>query len=630
MENKLVIKLHSTGEWGIVEGYPSILGASGENEVTKVYVQIPSFLKGWKHFLEFAKPNGEKIVSAAMDEIIEDEVRYAVGTITSAIIDISGKYRMEYRGNNGTKVWKSKSAVILDVYAAINAGKEVEYNNPDFVAWVTIRLEEIEKDISLTNRSLIHGVRFYGDDPNGVRMFSSANLASGINGNHNNFDKMYPWCDMKEFIDNNSDVFIKVPLFYVKVSEGEENGEVYTEFLVSGVPQEGFKPHAAFVRADGSIAKCFYIARYEASFDNNDKTSIGSKSGKMPANSITISEFRSLARIKGNQLMDIRQYMAVSLLFMIEFGTRDAQSVLMGSTQGIYIYPNDERTIQVSQVTNTIAQTLEGIGGDEEVIKEVLDNVPYIYIMDENSENSYGLRHIEGYEFKDIEIPNLEGILKTKRILYVRFDGDPIDIDREGFYWCLIAGGITQTGLTDKMKVGTTVGGVKNSAISYRGIENPWGNLAELVDGFLSTGCSTGSGTERKTYQAIYISFDPKKYDDNPNESYKVMAEQTIAGYITNQVSYAVYGYASEVRNVEGFEGIMIPKKGAASRATGYCDYVGFRFTETSVMLSSVACVGGSSIDGLGAGPFCFQSRDTSGMGFDISARLSKSPPEED
>lgn len=144
-ENRLVIKLYSTGIWGPIEGHPTLLGASGENDVTEIYIELPSFLIGMNHFLEWAKPNGSKYVSEPMLEIVENGCTYAVSKISNSLISTSGNYKMEYKGIKDSQIWKSKAGVIFEVYSGINASEALPDDNLDFVAYVTNKLENLDE-----------------------------------------------------------------------------------------------------------------------------------------------------------------------------------------------------------------------------------------------------------------------------------------------------------------------------------------------------------------------------------------------------------------------------------------------------------------------------------------------------
>lgn len=643
MENKLKIKLHSTGEWGILEGYPSWLGATGENDVTSIMIQIPSFLKGWNHFLEFSKPDGSKILTERLKEELEDGVRYATYVVKSSTIDVSGKYKMEYHGTNGSKTWKSKAQVTLDVYKSINAGEQLETDNPEFVAWVTMRFEELEKTVNTNTKSLVHGVRFYGEDPTGVRLYSSANLTAGINGEKNDFDKMYPWCDMEEVLLGSDDIFIKIPLFYCAVNKGtDSNDEEYTDLIISGIPQDGLKPHSAFLRADGSIASCIYVAKYEAAYSTepaaeNNRTLV-SKPNHFPANNITIGDFRTLARRSGYQLLDIRQQSAINVLFTIEFATRNCQSVVRGLTDCLGMYPGDELDYQENpNSANVVIQSLDYAGWEEETITKIINQLPIITISDDNDGTYYGQRNIVSFEFFDKQVVQ-DGETSTLRMLKVEFDGDPINFNEQKqygedeepstVYWCFNVSGYLPTGLT-KDRIGSTTGSKVNDAISYRGIENPWGNFYKFLDGVLLTGTRTGSGTSRVTEQRISISFDPSRYDDLLNDSYKEYAYKTWTGSTSPSDKIDMGGYVSDIRVVEGFDGVNLPSEGDASEETGYCDYsyIGFPDSED---YSYIIYHGGDSFDGSNAGLFFFNGDRTTCYDMVIGARLSIVLPEGD
>lgn len=155
------------------------------------------------------------------------------------------------------------------------------------------------------------------------------------------------------------------------------------------------------------------------------------------------------------------------------------------------------------------------------------------------------------------------------------------------------------SGKTDTMVYHTGTGGSKISdgavACQYRSIENLWGNVLQLVDGFNANGTTA------------YACTDPSKY-----------ADDTATGY-TNIGTLPASGYIKDLIVTDN--GLLIPKTTGGSETTYIPDY----------MWSSsgwcVLCVGGRWNYGANAGLLCFNAGSTSPYSSSsISARLLCEP----
>lgn len=155
------------------------------------------------------------------------------------------------------------------------------------------------------------------------------------------------------------------------------------------------------------------------------------------------------------------------------------------------------------------------------------------------------------------------------------------------------------SGKTDTMVYHTGTAGSRISdsaaACQYRGIENPWGNVYQWVDGFNANGTTA------------YACTDPSKY-----------ADDTATGY-TNIGTLPAAGWIKDLTVTDN--GLLIPKTSGGSETTYIPDYVysssGWR----------VLYVGGGWNDGSYAGLLCFFADGTSSSSYsNVSARLLCEP----
>lgn len=147
-------------------------------------------------------------------------------------------------------------------------------------------------------------------------------------------------------------------------------------------------------------------------------------------------------------------------------------------------------------------------------------------------------------------------------------------------------GAAHKTGETDSMvyHTGRAAGTDGKTAVQYRGIENPWGNVLEFVDGI-----------NFKNY-APYICTDPTKYADDITTNY------TITG-----VSLGGNGWTKGLGLSTNFPWAYLPNEVGGSGSTFIPDYVTHLSQGWQVLV-----VGGYYSDGSYAGLFRFGSNYTS------------------
>lgn len=155
-------------------------------------------------------------------------------------------------------------------------------------------------------------------------------------------------------------------------------------------------------------------------------------------------------------------------------------------------------------------------------------------------------------------------------------------------------------GGTDSMvyHTGRASGSDGSTAVQYRHIENPWGNVYEWIDGV-----NFNSGT-------VYICTDISKYADNTSENYTdIGAETKSSGYISATGYSSTSPWSFYPTSTSGSETTYIPDR---AEADAY-----------SFSIWYVLCVGGSWDIRSIAGLFCFSAINNSGKSdSNIGARL--------
>lgn len=144
-----------------------------------------------------------------------------------------------------------------------------------------------------------------------------------------------------------------------------------------------------------------------------------------------------------------------------------------------------------------------------------------------------------------------------------------------------------KTGETDAMvyHTGRAHSG-DNAAVQYRGIENPWGNVWEWIDGINVFG------------QSVYICTDPEIYTDDTDTNYPY-----------SNIKLPTSGWIKELGFSSVFPWAFIPNANGGSSISYIPDYV-YSSTGWRMLM-----VGGYRTDSSNAGLFCFNASNTSNTG---------------
>lgn len=155
------------------------------------------------------------------------------------------------------------------------------------------------------------------------------------------------------------------------------------------------------------------------------------------------------------------------------------------------------------------------------------------------------------------------------------------------------------SGGTDSMTyhTGRASGSDGSTAVQYRHIENPWGNIYEWIDGV------------NFSNNRAYICTDISKYTDDVS-----------ANYTDTGIKIQSSGYISATGYSSTFPWSFFPTSTSGSETTYIPDYASVTFFPG---ISTILCVGGHWNDESSAGLFCFDTSNKSGVLNDITgARL--------
>lgn len=345
----------------------------------------------------------------------------------------------------------------------------------------------------------------------------------------NDFDNIYPWSHVRtcniEVVDgeirvkayegeptfardgSNGNVAVEFPEFYSCPPYMNDDG--YEYFGVSEYPIGGWLKHE----------KAYYAA-YDAGTVDGKLVSI---SGVFPTVSTSRTTFRTMAQATDELcgLVDLQYHDTLSTLFTVEFATTNSQSKMQGATA----------------LSSTIGSTVVAETGVNRVI-----------LSNASAQNAVIGQTITIGTVENRRIISIEDYDTNNKAVY--FDGETADITAG----TSVSSRGWITGATDD--VAASSGSiVSNSSgkypCKYRGIENPWGNIFQWID-----------GVNIKDYQA-HICTDRTQYADATYDGNYIPLNYTNAS--TN-------GYIKERGYDERYPWARFPVSVGGSTTTYYCD----------------------------------------------------------
>jgi hypothetical protein len=371
----------------------------------------------------------------------------------------------------------------------------------------------------------------------------------------NDFDSIYPWSHMRPCIitDNGKiyyedepgystaigDWMIEVPEFYIKHTRDGVNEDIY----VSGHQIPGY------TKTDK-----FYVARFKTT--ELGDASHASRPSTFPKVVMGRTDFRTKAQSKGVgwQLSDLMaRYLLVSL-YKIEFAELNSQAVLGNGVVSVR-YTEDDISQLEELATNRIV---------------LLDANAAYYNVGEAISIGTSRGNMSGGQYRSITAINSLGNGTTELV----FDGEPIDMLTT--YKAYEAGQVTGKTLDLLAASGSAIGASSRASVSYRGIEDIFGNVWEWVDGCL---INDNLG---------HVCLDPVLYGD------AITSDFVPLGYTNHNAN----GYPGEMGYDEQFPHAQWPINVTGGTSTKYCDYY---YQNTGLRAPSV---GGTFLNGSFAGLF--------------------------
>lgn len=470
------------------------------------------------------------------------------------------------------------------------------------------RISELEKRESVK----IYGVRWPkgASSSAGERIYDAmgmvANVGIGSQTVVNDFDTVYPFAGRRRcngYRDANrvfhviayegepgyttNDpaklVYVETPLFYY--FDGFDGD--YEVKAVSSYPVPGFLPSPAHLNPDGTVSQYAYSGAYLVAMEGTSGQEKPSSRAGVFSGYNSLNGWATDIKKLGSQYTGMRvadQYVD-TILMMVEFATKDVQTVMRGCTT--LPYSAEHKALATESNTNRILITKAQAAG------YVVGQAISISAKNEWSDEIAKNRTITKITDKDTE--------ET----YLYFDGVAVNIATGN----IVSSRPWVNGAADTVAAssGSTVDNTSGKyPCKYRGKENPYGNAWVNVADLLAV----RKGTEGSyTYHMAYLP-DPTKY-----------AAGSVSGdYV--ELDYQMPGsdgYVKEWNVDERYPFIRMAKTLGASSTTYYADY--YYYTRVAV---SAVIVGGWLYYGRVAGPCYFYcSLAPSGSDWTRRARLS-------
>ena len=417
-----------------------------------------------------------------------------------------------------------------------------------------------------------------------------ANVPTDDGAAQNDFDAVYPFSQIKECIIDATgrvhykgdptyaaaigDWMVEVPLYYVKDVRTETTQDEY----FSAFKLDGYRIPKDFIREDGTVCQKIYYGRFKT---GKDGTADVSRPGLVPSNYRDLASFRTGARAKGAGWQEIGiNYVKDFLhkLYKIEFANLNSQTVFGPGITSVRYTSIDTAVLAETAVNRFVTTTAIAANFNVGNVVNIGTSL--------GGNNVASMRVITAINALDAS--NSE----------IVFDGAAVNI-AIGNIIVMVA---QKTGQTINLqKPSGKLSGISGrTSFKWRGIEDPFGNLYEWVDGVL---INDNKG---------YICNKPSLFASSLTADYKPLS-------YTNANTD---GYPFEMGYDENYPEAQFPIAVGAGSSTGYADYY---YQNTGLR---GALFGGDASDGAVAGLSCWSLYDSpSFANWFLGGRLLFKPP---
>ena len=430
----------------------------------------------------------EKTKIGAIGRSAENYLRAVETTVAGSLLETSKMPDGKYIVNRGGNLEKDGQEYIVEINGAKPTGGQKIITNKSIDKEKTVLILEDKSVVFNTTGKAAIGIeekKVYGLKLEGTtytRLNDAVGLEACVGTDtescENDFDKEEIYREMIEVRDVYGNQFIRIPKFYIKKVVTENSQEWY---ISKQKQDDGYYLPAVF-KDEASNTELDYVlvGKYDATIDSTD-TKMESKTGVLTTINKTISQYRTYALANningetGYQLLDIHTVDLLQTLFYVEFATLDSKSIMVGYG-GV---PYDSRHLSTVEVTNSNVVTITPSYAAKYEIGQIIKI---------------------GTTYGGSEIAESRTITAINETLgQITFNGSPVNIPVNSY----ITGYMNPNGQTDRILTssGSSVSNTDGKySMSYRGIENLYGNIYQFVDGI------------NINNNQSYVALDAKKY----------------------------------------------------------------------------------------------------------------------
>jgi hypothetical protein len=426
----------------------------------------------------------------------------------------------------------------------------------------------------------VFGVSWDGaESPTLTRTDSSigmtANAGVDMEAVTNDFDGADIFKDITEVTDDLGNVFVRIPKFYI---EKTAVGNARTWRISKRPFGNAYLPYC-FRNKSGAILPYVDVGKYNAGLSSG--SALTSASGVYPLISKNIDNFRNYAKANGANYhqLDIHIVDLLQTLFIIEFATLNSQSIMAGWINGRY------------SATDLAVLTETG------VTRIALPNATAaLYAVGQPisvGSTRGGNQVCYGRTITSIGVNDDAGSGNR----YITFDGEPVNVSTGNFLYNVgWKSGFSSGILAKSGSIGSNSTG--KFPCMYRGIENPFGNVYQFVDGI--------NINNNQAWTTKYT-------EDYASNLFASPYEQL------SYISGSADGYVSQMGHDSNLQFLDLPIVASGEKLKYYSDYY---YQATG---QRVALVGGNWFLGSAAGLFSWDlSNASSGANVLLGGRLCR------
>jgi hypothetical protein len=509
---------------------------------------------------------------------------------------------------NYTFTVDSGTAIRIDVDGWVVSeltASEIEYDNTTSGIGSTNVQDAIDELLS-TEEKIEYGVRWVQgqSSPTGERVKkvdgvmtigSATNLystpATSIDGvGMNTFDSIFR-TELVGILNDNGDAntFARIYPYFIKEEIVNDGTTIYEYLWASRTKLDGYRTPLSFINSEGQLS--YYDIGHEEGIVDSNGALRSITDGEFPTVSQTRGAFRTAARKNDGdgtntdskyQITDIAEYNdLIQIPMMIEFATKDLQSIFRGHVDSTYD-------------ADTVADGASVAGASTAIVSNA-DGANFVV----------GQGVYVSTDSKLHTITNIEADTPVAGQSTLTFDGDAVAI-------------LTGANLDPRQ---WNTGNFKNAKyhscyysnniadgkqpFMWRYIVNPYGNQWKFVDGLKIVDWQT------------WVTTNPADYDDVASSGGEYASPFVKLNYVQPQSN----GYIKELGIDERYPFVRLPKDNSGSSSTYFSDY----YYQNSG--DRTARVGGDwNLTSL-AGPFCWYLYHSLADAYHyIGSRLSHRP----